>query len=247
MLHISLKAEVIGHILGFPITNTLLMSWIAMIVIIGFFLLGTRVLAQVPRGMQNLIETLYEGVLGFMETVTNSRERARQFFPLVISFFLLILVSNWLGVLPGIGSVGFYEGEEGHTMFVPLARSTNSDLNMTLALALLSLVATHMFAIKQLGVVRHLGKYFSFKGGAIHFFVGILEFIGEFAKILSFSFRLFGNIFAGEVLLVTIGLLVPYVAPIPFLGLELFVGLIQALIFATLTLVFLEIAVADHS
>lgn len=246
MTEISLKAEAIGHILGFPITNTLFMSWIAMIAIIALFLLGTRFLQRVPKGLQNFLEALYEGVLAFIETVTNSRERAERFFPVVFSFFIFIVVSNWLGILPGIGSIGFYEVHGSREVFVPLARSTNSDLNMTLALAILSVIISHVLAVRTLGFFKHVGKFFSFGHGVIQFFVGILEFISEFAKILSFSFRLFGNIFAGEVLLIILGILLPYIVPAPFLALELFVGLIQGLIFATLTLVFLEIAVSGH-
>lgn len=244
-MEIALKAEKIGEILGMPVTNTLLMSWIAMAVIIGLFLLGTRVMRKIPVGLQNMIEALYEGVLSFMDLVTGNREHSERFFPLVFTFFIFIVTSNWLGILPGLGSVGFYEGHQGEEVFVPYARSANSDLNMTLALAIVSVIATHMYGIKTLGAGSHVSKFFSFKG-PIEFFVGILELVSEFAKILSFSFRLFGNIFAGEVLLIIMGILLPFFAPVPFLGLELFVGLIQALIFATLTLVFLEISVAKH-
>lgn len=245
-MEISLKAEKIGEFLSFPITNSLLMSWMAMVVIGVFFLFGARRLHKVPRGAQNFMEALYEAFLSFMDLVTGSRAHSEKFFPLVFTFFIFILTSNWLGILPGLGSIGFYELHEGEEVFVPFARSTNSDLNMTLALAIVSVVATHLYGTKALGVLKHSSRYVSLKG-PIQFFVGILELVSEFAKILSFSFRLFGNIFAGEVLLIIMGILLPFVAPIPFLGLELFVGLIQALIFATLTLVFLQIAVsAEH-
>lgn len=244
-MEIALKAEKIGEILGMPVTNTLLMSWIAMALIIGLFFLGTRVMRKIPVGLQNMIEALYEGVLSFMDLITGDREHSERFFPLIFTFFIFIVTSNWLGILPGLGSVGFYEVHQGEEVFVPYARSANSDLNMTLALAIVSVIATHMYGIKTLGAGRHVSKFFSFKG-PIQFFVGILELVSEFAKILSFSFRLFGNIFAGEVLLIIMGILLPFFAPIPFLGLELFVGLIQALIFATLTLVFLEISVVKQ-
>lgn len=244
-MEISLKAEKIGEIFGFTVTNTLLMAWIAMAVVIVFFLLGSRSLKKVPKGLQGIIEALYEGMLWFIDLVTLKRSLSEKFFPLVFTFFIFILTSNWLGILPGIGSIGFYEAHEGEEVFVPFARSTNSDLNMTIALALISVIATHIYGARMIGAVKHWAKFFSFKG-PIQFFVGILELISEGAKILSFSFRLFGNIFAGEVLLIIVGALVPFIAPIPFLGLELFVGLIQALIFATLTLVFLQIAVSEH-
>lgn len=244
-MEISLKAEKIGEIFGFTVTNTLLMAWIAMVAVIAFFLLGSRSFKKVPKGLQGIIEALYEGVLGFIDLVTLKRSLSEKFFPLVFTFFIFILTSNWLGILPGIGSIGFYEVHEGEKVFVPFARSTNSDLNMTIALALISVIAAHIYGVKMIGAAKHWAKFFSFKG-PIQFFVGILELISEGAKILSFSFRLFGNIFAGEVLLIIVGALVPFIAPIPFLGLELFVGLIQALIFATLTLVFLQIAVSEH-
>lgn len=245
MSTISLKAEKIGEILGLPITNTLLMSWLAMIAIFGFFYFGTRKLQMVPRGLQNVVETMYEAVLSFIDLVTGSRSRSLQFFALFFTFFIFILTSNWLGIFPGLGSIGFHQEHEGKEVFVPLARSANSDLNMTLGLAIISVVATHVLGARMLGFSKHMKKYVDFSG-PIQFFVGILELIGEFAKIISFSFRLFGNIFAGEVLLIIMSILLPFIAPIPFLGLELFVGLIQAIIFATLTLVFMNIAASEH-
>lgn len=244
-MEISLKAENIGQLFGFPITNTLLMSWIAVGIIIGFFLLGTNALKKIPAGLQNMVEALYEEVLGFIDMITGSRSRSETFFPLVFTLLLFILTSNWLGILPGLGSIGFYETHGADKTFIPFARSANSDLNMTLALGIISVVATHIYGVRTLGAKKHSSKYISFKG-PIEFFVGILELVSEGAKIISFSFRLFGNVFAGEVLLIIVGGLLPFIAPIPFLGLELFVGLIQALIFATLTLVFLQIAVDEH-
>ena len=139
----------------------------------------------------------------------------------------------------------FERGHEGQEIFVPLFRSTASDINFTLALAIISVVATQLLGIAAIGFAKHAAKYISFKG-PIQFFVGILEIVSEVAKMISFSFRLFGNIFAGEVLLIIIGFLVPYVVPAPFLMLELFVGFIQALVFAMLTLVFISIATVEH-
>ena len=135
-------------------------------------------------------------------------------------------------------------GENGYQVFVPLFRSTNSDLNMTLALAIISVIATQIFGIITIGFFKHVGKYISFKNPGLAF-AGILEATAEVVKILSFSFRLFGNIFAGEVLLVVTALLLPFIAPLPFMLLEMFVGFIQALIFSLLTLVFLKIATSE--
>ena len=166
-----------------------------------------------------------------MENIAGGRKQAERFFPIVATIFILVLASNWAGIIPGVGSIGIHEGEK----FIPLFRSANSDLNMTLALAIITVVLSHVYGFYLVGAKHHLGKFFNFKG-PIDFFTGILEIIGEISKIISLSFRLFGNVFAGEVLLIIIGFLVPYIAPIPFLGLEIFVGFIQALIFATIAM-----------
>lgn len=241
-MEISFAAETLGHVGPLPITNTLLMAWITMAILCTGGLAATYRPQLVPGRFQNGVEFILESVLDFFSTVLGSRTQAEKFFPLVFTFFIFILLSNWLGILPGVGTVGI-ESAEHHT--VHLLRSTYSDLNMTIALALISLVATHVIALKTLGVRGHLGKFISFKS-PIAFFVGILETIAEFAKILSFSFRLFGNVFAGEVLLAVMMFLLPYLAPVPFLGMELFVGFVQALVFSMLTLVFIKVATSEQ-
>lgn len=246
-MHISLAAEKIITIFGIPITNTLLMSWIAMAVLILTSIFSTRKLKLIPRGIQNFLESIVEMILDFITSITGDRKQAEKFFPLVTTIFIFILLSNWLGLVPGVGTIGFFEvarTEGGERLFVPLLRSTNSDLNMTLALAIISVIATQIFGIITIGFFKHFSKYISFKNPGLAF-AGILEGIAEVVKILSFSFRLFGNIFAGEVLLVVTAFLVPFIAPLPFMFLELFVGFIQALIFSMLTLVFLNIATAE--
>jgi len=241
-MHISLQPEIIGTLFGIPISNSLILSLItASILIVGGFLL-VRSLHMIPGKAQNAVETLLEGIIAFMGQALGNAEQAKKFFPLVATIFLFILLNNWVGVLPGTGSVGFYEEHVGEQTFVPLLRSANSDLNTTFALALISVVAIQWYGIRKLGFLRHISKFLVFTRGPINFFVGILELIGEFAKVLSFSFRLFGNIFAGEVLLLIIMTLVPVIAPLPFIMLEFFVGFIQALVFAMLTLIFLKIA-----
>lgn len=244
-IFISLRAEKIGELFAFPITNTLVMAWLALFVLFLFFYRGTRNLHVIPVGFQSIVEYIYEEALMFMDIITGSRERSERFLPLCFTLFLFILCSNWLGIIPGVGSIGFYEEDHGEKIFVPFARSANSDLNMTLALALISIVGTHVLASRMIGFGKHAKTYFD-TSGPIQFFVGLLELLGEFSKMLSFSFRLFGNIFAGEVLLIVIGGLLPFIAPLPFLGLEVFVGLIQALIFSSLTLVFLNMAAQEH-
>ncbi len=244
-IHISLAAEKVAEVFGFPLTNTLLTSWLVVVLlIVGAYLIGRNIKAM-PAGVQNVAELVIEGSLGFMMTIAGDRKKAEKFFPIVATIFIFILLANWAGILPGVGSIGFYEEGAHGEVFVPFFRSVNSDINMTLALAFIAVTLSHFFGMASLGALRHAGKFFNFRN-PIGFFVGILEFISEFAKIVSFSFRLFGNIFAGEVLLVIITFLVPFLAPVPFYGLEIFVGFIQALIFAVLTTMFLVVATEHH-
>ncbi|KKP36499.1 MAG: ATP synthase subunit a [Candidatus Roizmanbacteria bacterium GW2011_GWA2_32_13] len=241
-MNISLKAETIFNIGSFSVTNTILMSWIASLIILIVLILVSKKLKDVPSKFQSLVEVIFEGAITMMDQITGSHEKSKKFFPFVFTFFIFILLSNWLGIVPGVGSIGISEFHNSEEVFIPLLRTANSDINITLAFAIISVIMTHIFGVITIGFFKHASKYISFKKGLIYFFVGILELIGELAKFLSFSFRLFGNIFAGEVLLVVIAFLIPYIAPIPFLGLELFVGLIQSLIFAMLTLVFFGMA-----
>ena len=242
MVHISIQSEKVFELFSVPVTNTLLTSWLVVLILIVLALLIKKKMKRVPGTLQNSAELIVDKLLDFMETVAGSRSVAEKFFPLVATIFIFVLTANWVGILPGIGSIGIRE--PGGT-FLPLLRSVNSDLNMTLALALVAVLLGHFFGIVTIGFKKHASKFFNFHS-PISFFTGILELIGEVSRILSFSFRLFGNIFAGEVLLVIIAFLVPYVAPVPFLGLELFVGLIQALIFATLTMLILATFTEEH-
>ncbi len=244
-MHISLQAEVLGEIFGMPITNSLVLSLLTAFLLVGGGFLIARALKLVPGRVQSSAELAIDSLLDFTTQIVGDRKQALKFFPLVATIFLFILLNNWIGVLPGTGSIGFYEQEEGHDVFVPFFRSANADLNTTFALALIAVLAIQLYAVKKLGFFGHVGKYFNFTHGPIHFFVGLLELVGEFARVLSFSFRLFGNIFAGEVLLIIIMSLVPVFVPLPFIFLEFFVGFIQALVFAMLTLVFLKVATTE--
>lgn len=244
-IHISLQAEKLGEFLGMPITNSLILSLFTAVILIGGGFLVVKSLKWVPGKIQNGGEIIIEGILDFITQVLGDRQLALKFFPLVATIFLFVLISNWIGVLPGVGSLGFYETHSGERTFVPLFRSANADLNTTLALALVGMIAVQLYGIQKLGFFKHWSKFFIFTKGPIYFFVGILELIGEFAKIVSFSFRLFGNIFAGEVLLIIVAALLPALLAfglLPFLFLEFFVGFIQALVFAMLTLIFLKVA-----
>ncbi|MEK7119573.1 MAG: F0F1 ATP synthase subunit A, partial [Patescibacteria group bacterium] len=160
------------------------------------------------------------------------------FFPLLASLFLFIITANWMGLLPGVGTIGFFHGEE----FTPLLRGATADLNTTLGLALVAVLAIQYFGFVTVGG-HYSTRFLNFKN-PIEFFLGILEMVSEVSKVISFAFRLFGNIFAGEVLLTVMAFLMPFIVPLPFLMLELFVGFIQALVFSMLTAVFLNVAVS---
>ena len=235
MERISITAETLFHVGPLPVTNTMLTAWVVMLGLVIVALLVSRNIKKNPGKFQNFIEIIIEGLINFFTTIAGSREVAIRFFPIAATIFLFVLASNWMGVLPGVGSIGYYAQEAGETEFIPLFRSVYSDINMTLALALIVVILSHLYGLFTVGIKHHLGKFIILKS-PIAFFTGILEIISELSKIISLSFRLFGNIFAGEVLLIIVGSLVPYLATVPFLGLELFVGFIQAIIFATLAM-----------
>lgn len=233
MEHISIVAETLFHVGPLPVTNTMLTGWVISLLLILVAVLVSKNIKQIPGALQNIAETVIEQLLKFLETVAGGRETAERFFPIVATIFFFVLTANWLGVLPGLSAIGIHESTG---TIIPLFRSVHSDINMTLALALITVVLSHIYGLYTVGVKHHLGKFINFKS-PLALFTGVLEIISELSKIISLSFRLFGNIFAGEVLLIIMGSLVPYIAPVPFLGLELFVGFIQALIFATLAMV----------
>jgi len=217
------------------------------VIIITSLILGKN-LRLVPKGFQNVIEYVLEALLNLINSVTQNREESKKFFPIVVTIFIFVILSNWIEIIPGLGTIGIFEQQQGKTVLVPFIRSSSSDLNVTLAIALISVFTTQFMGIAAIGAAKYAKKFFVspfHKPYFIGTFVGLLEIISEIAKIISFSFRLFGNIFAGEVLLIVMLGLVPYIVPLPFLFLELFVGFIQALVFAMLTLVFLKIAVTE--
>ncbi|EKD90617.1 MAG: hypothetical protein ACD_30C00112G0058 [uncultured bacterium] len=241
---IVLKPEVLGYLGVLPVTNTLLVAWITMAILIILALFIKFRMKTIPGKFQNLIEIVID--TGYKTVEEMAHNKTKLFFPIVMTFFLYILISNWFGLFPGFATIGFYEqGEHGQT-FVPLLRSINSDLNMTLGLALLSVAITHIFAIKFLGLKGYLKKWFSLEMFGVFLFVGLLELVGEFTKIVSLSFRLFGNIFAGEVVLATISNIFAFIVPLPFYFLELIVGFVQAAVFMMLTLVFMVLLSEKH-
>jgi len=256
---IVLAAEHIFDIFGFPITNTMLATWLTMLVLTGVSLLATRDMKLIPSGLQNLMEMVVEMFYNFVKSVAG--DRARQLFPIAATLFFFIMISNWMGLLPGYGSI-WIEGEHhGEVTHLPLLRSAATDLNTTLALALVSVTYTQIFGFQVLGLgflnryipvrgilkaMRERGNPLDLLSAILGLFPGMLEAFSELIKLVSFSFRLFGNIFAGEVLLIVMAFIMPYVISLPFMGLELFVGFIQAFIFAILTLSFSMAAIAHH-
>ena len=217
---------------------------------------------EIPGKIQNLFEIIIDGALSMCDQVTGNRALSVKIFPIAISVFFFILINNWLGLLP-LGGFGIVEeGEHGLT-FVPFLRGGTADINTTLALAVMSVLGANIFGIFSIGAWKTFNKYVNLKilgeiftkirheptvviVAPITFFVGLIEVVGEFAKIASLSFRLFGNVFAGEVLLVSMAALVAYIVPIPFMFLEILVGVIQALIFSILTVVYFTIGASDH-
>ena len=265
---IQIPPEVIFYIGPLPVTNALLGTWISIIALLLVFFFGTRRRDLIPAGMQNAVEWIIEYLLNLTEGVSG-KVKARKFFPLVASFFIFILFCNLLDIFPGVDTIGTVNLEALRlsrlspptTIFLlgqysdkltPWVRPGTSDLNLTLALALVSVIVTQVLGFMALGAKQQLSKYFNFKAfrhgfqGPIEFFVGLIELVTELSRILSFSFRLFGNIFAGSAVLAVFAWLLPFVSDAIFIPLEIFVGFVQALIFALLTLVFLEIGTTSH-
>ncbi len=250
-MHISISAEPIFYLWNFPVTNTLLISTAIVLSLIIFSFFLNKRLKTIPSGIQNIIEYILESLLNLVDSVTGSREQSKKFFPLVASIFIFVILSNWVEILPGLGTIGIKEINNGKEVIKPFIRSSSSDLNVTLSIALISVFSVQILGITAMGIKKYSKRFFvnPFKKPyVVGTFVGILEIISELAKIISFSFRLFGNIFAGEVVLIISLFLLPYffnILPLPFLFLELFVGFIQALIFSMLTLIFLKVGCTE--
>lgn len=234
-----IKPESIFTISNFHVTDTMAGTLLTDAVILLFvFFLYKRIKAQ-PGKLQSMVEMFFEYFYTLAKEVAGTR--AGNIFIWFISFFLFIFISNFLGLLPGYSAFGFYE----HGHLVPLLRAPTSDLNVTLGLALVSVVATHYLAIKYTGIKDYLKRFFSFS--PLLLFIGMLELVSEVTKLISFSFRLFGNIFAGEVVMSKVASIFPIIAPLPFLGLEIIVAVVQALVFAMLTMIFMSILTTPHS
>lgn len=235
---VSFAAEPIFYIYRFPVTNTILDTFIVDGILIGAALFIKKHLTLIPNYFQNSVEILIDTFYDLTESV--AEKRAAKIFPYFITFFLFILIANLTGLIPGFGTIGFFE--EGK--FIPLLRGATNDINTTFGLAIVSAVATHVLSIQTIGIKDYLSRYFSLN--PINLFVGILEIVSEITKVVSLSFRLFGNIFAGEVVLATVSSIFAFLFPLPFLLLEFVVGFVQALVFAMLTMAFMAILTTPH-
>ncbi|NLE07805.1 MAG: F0F1 ATP synthase subunit A [Dehalococcoidales bacterium] len=261
--HIQLPPEILFTIGNFGVSNTLITSWISIIILVVFCWLITRRLRIIPGRVQSVFEIVFEWLLNFCKEVAGE-ENGRRFFPLVTTIFLFVLLNAWMNLIPGFGSI-LVRDIEGN--MVPLFREANTDINLPLALALISSVFVLYHGIKARGLPFfkewfNFGRLFKgfaslFKGrlksgagdifmGIIDVFTGLLEFVSYFFRIASFTFRLFGNMTGGEILILMMIFLVPWVLAVPFYGLELLIGVIQALVFAGLTLVFAAVATTTH-
>jgi F-type H+-transporting ATPase subunit a len=253
---------------GFPITNTMLGAWLTIIVLGILMFFATRKMKLVPHGIQNVMEVAVEGLGNFVDSVAG-KENGRKFFPVLATIFFFVLFNAWLSLVPGFMSIGFWElNKHGEEVLVPLLRGANTDVNVPLALALVSFVFVEFWGLRIVGP-RYLKKFFNssrmtasmkqiargkVKGavggllyGFIDIFVSFIELMSEFIRIVSFTFRLFGNMMAGEILVFSMIFLLPWLIPSVFYVLELFVGLIQAIIFFGLSLVFVSMAVTPHA
>ena len=239
---VSFSPEQLFTIGRFPVTNTVVHTLLIDAAIIGTTFYLSKRLSLIPKGFQNAVEALLETFYSLTESVAQTR--AARIFPYFMTFFIFILLANWTGLLPGVGTIGFYHIEEHEKVLVPFLRSPGSDINTTLALALISAVATHMLSIKVVGIKDYVSRFFSLN--PINLFIGILELISEITKVVSLSFRLFGNIFAGEVVLAKVSTIFAFLIPVPFLLLEVIVGFVQALVFGMLTMAFMSIMTTAH-
>jgi len=254
--HPELPAET--PIAGFPVTNTMIASWLSILTLLALFFATTRRMTLVPRGLQNFVEFFYESAAGFIEE-TAGKEYGRKFFPVCVTIFLFVLFNAWFGLIPGFETVKLNGA--------PLLRNANTDINVPLMLAFVSFCFVEYWGLRVHGV-NYLTKFFNFRPlylgfrklfsgriraglgaiamGAVAVFTGILEALSEIIRLISFTFRLFGNMTAGMILTLVMIYLIPWVAPSVFYGLETFIGFVQAMIFGGLTLCFLVIAIASH-
>lgn len=256
---LSPKAVEIARPFGFPITNSMVVTWIVALVLIVFAQLATRRMTQVPGGAQNLLEWLVESVYNLLESIIGEHLVKKTFW-FFGTIFIFILATNWAGLIPGVGTIGWGRAtDHGFVIETPLFRGANADLNLTLAMALIFFACWIVWAVQEVGVHGMASELFAPKGettGAlkllmvfVFFAAGLLEIVSILFRPVSLSFRLYGNIFAGENMLETMSTMIPslgWLLPIPFYFMELLVGLVQALVFMLLTAVFTLLICQHH-
>jgi F-type H+-transporting ATPase subunit a len=241
---IHLAPDILGYAFGVPITSTLVMTWFVMALLTISVILLSRKLSLVPGKAQSVAEVLVGGTFDYIAEALESRTLAKKYFPLLMTIFLFILSLNWSGLLPGVDSIGLMTDVHGEEKLVPFLHPANTDLNLTISFALIAFFSIEIIGIMTLGFFKYGSKFINFSS-PLAFLIGIIELFSELARLVSFSFRLFGNIFAGKTLLVIAMFFVPFILPVPILAFEMFVGFIQAFIFAVLTLFFIKLAIQE--
>lgn len=247
-IQVSIAAEPLFTVGGVSITNSLLVGGLVSVFLMVLLTSVVAARKEVPGRLQSLVESIFDFASDLINGIMQDKSQTRRALPLILTIFFFVLFSNWAGLLPGAGSIGIEGMHNGHHTIIPFLRSTSADLNFTIALSLIAVLTIQVVGIITLGLGGYAKKFFVSPFHKPYFIgtaVGILELISEMAKILSFSFRLFGNVFAGEVLLTVMLSLVPYFVPLPFYVLEVFVGLVQAAVFAMLTTVFMKMAMTE--
>ena len=243
-ISIHLAPDVVTHVGDLGVTSTLITSWLTVVVLIVFAMYWSGRLRMIPGRMQTLLELGIGGAFNYVKETLESEKLAKRYFPILATLFFFILAANWIGLLPGVTSIGYWVMSHGEEKLIPFLYPVNTDLNVTIALAIIAFVTIEVAGILALGVAKYGGKFINFSS-PLAFFIGIIELISEISRLLSFSFRLFGNIFAGKTLILVAIFFMPLVAPVPIMAFELFVGFIQAVVFAMLALVFIKLAVAE--
>lgn len=244
-ISVHLDPYILGHVAGIPITASMVTAWFTMLVLVAIAYVATRRLAMVPGKTQSIAEMLIGGAYDYVESVLENKEQTRRYFPIIMTIFVFILAMNWIGLLPGVTSIGFFTGHGADAHFTPLLYPPATDLNITIAFAIIAFITIEVAGVVAIGLWRYAGKFINFSS-VLGFIIGIIELLSELARLVSFSFRLFGNIFAGKtLLLVVMFLATPYLLPVPLIAYEFFVGFIQAFIFAILTLYFIKLATEE--
>lgn len=244
-ISVHLDPYIVGHVAGVPITATLITVWFTMILLFAVAYFAGKKPQLIPSKLQSVFELLIGGAYDYVESVLVNKERTRKYFPIIMTIFVFILAMNWVGLLPGVTSIGYYAGHGEESHFIPFLYPPATDLNITIAFALIAFFTIEIAGIMAVGAWKYGGKFINFSS-PLAFIIGLIELLSELARLISFSFRLFGNIFAGKtLLLVVMFLATPYVLPVPLIAYEFFVGFIQAFIFAILTLYFIKLATEE--